>query len=112
VSYDLLYRPRAAEPYPNDLVNAVRINISGLANVLCGGVRLGHFEALAGLGNRLFNIMQPDIAVLGKKDFQQRVLIPRMVDEMRMSINIIGAPAVRTPDGLAMSSRNQYLNES
>lgn len=83
----------------------------GLADVLCGGLRPGHFEALAGTVNRLFNIVQPDIAIFGEKDFQQLVLIRRMVEELRMPINVVGAPVVRTPDGLAMSSRNQYLGE-
>lgn len=111
VNCDLLYRPSAAELYPNGLVNAVRIEMPGLADVLCGGLRPGHFEALAGTVNRLFNIVQPDIAIFGEKDFQQLVLIRRMVEELRMPINVVGAPVVRTPDGLAMSSRNQYLGE-
>lgn len=111
VNCDLLHRPSAAELYPNGLVNAVRIDMPGIADVLCGGLRPGHFEALAGTVNRLFNIVQPGIAIFGEKDFQQLVLIRRMVDELRMPINIVGAPVVRTPDGLAMSSRNQYLNE-
>ncbi|MFM8481571.1 MAG: pantoate--beta-alanine ligase, partial [Gammaproteobacteria bacterium] len=105
------YRPNAAELYPNGLVNAVRIEMPGIADVLCGGLRPGHFEALAGTVNRLFNIVQPDIAVFGEKDFQQLVLIRRMVEELRMPVNVVGAPVVRTPDGVAISSRNQYLSD-
>ncbi len=83
----------------------------GVADVLCGGLCLGHSEALAGTVNRLFNIVQPDLSSFGEKDFGQLVLIRRMVEEVRMPINVVGAPVVRTPDGLTMSSRNQYLSE-
>jgi pantoate--beta-alanine ligase len=111
VNCDLLYRPDPHEIYPHGLLNSVHIEVPGYTDILCGAVRPGHFEALVSVINRLFNIVQPDIAVLGEKDFQQLVVIRRMVEELKMPINIVAAPAVRTADGLAMSSRNQYLTE-
>ena len=111
VQCDLLYRPTAEEIYPHGLLNAVRIEVPGLTDVLCGATRPGHFEGVASVVNRLFNIVQPDVAVFGEKDFQQLAIVRRMVEDLKMTINVIGAPTVRTPDGLAMSSRNQYLTE-
>lgn len=111
VNCDLLYRPDPHEIYPHGLLNSVHIEVPGYTDLLCGAVRPGHFEALVSVINRLFNIVQPDIAVLGEKDFQQLVVIRRMVEELKMPINVVAAPSVRTADGLAMSSRNQYLTE-
>lgn len=111
VNCDLLYRPDPREIFPHGLLNAVHIEVPGYTDILCGALRPGHFEALVSVANRLFNVVQPDIAVLGEKDFQQLVVIRRMVEELKMPINIVAAPTVRTPDGLAMSSRNQYLSD-
>jgi pantoate--beta-alanine ligase len=111
VNCDLLYRPDPHEIYPHGLLNSVHIEVPGYTDILCGAVRPGHFEALVSVINRLFNIVQPDIAVLGEKDFQQLVVVRRMVEELKMPINVVAAPTVRTADGLAMSSRNQYLTE-
>jgi len=111
VNCDLLYRPDPHEIYPQGLLNSVHIEVPGYTDLLCGAVRPGHFEALVSVTNRLFNIVQPDVAVLGEKDFQQLVVIRRMVEELKMPINVVAAPSVRTADGLAMSSRNQYLTE-
>lgn len=111
VNCDLLYRPDPREIFPHGLLNAVHIEVPGYTDILCGALRPGHFEALVSVANRLFNVVQPDIAVLGEKDFQQLVVIRRMVEELKMPINIVAAPTVRTPDGLAMSSRNQNLSD-
>lgn len=111
VNCDLLYRPDPKEIYPHGLLNAVHIEVPGFTDILCGAVRPAHFETLVSVVNRLFNIVQPDIAVFGEKDFQQLAVIRRMVEELKMPINIVAAPTVRTADGLAMSSRNQYLSD-
>lgn len=111
VHCDLLYRPDAEEIYPNGLLNAVRVEVPGLTDILCGESRPGHFEGVASVVNRLLNIVQPHVAVFGEKDFQQLAIVRRMVDELKIPVNIVGAPTVRTAEGLAMSSRNQYLGE-
>jgi len=111
VQCDLLYRPVAEEIYPNGLLNAVRVEVPGLTDILCGESRPGHFEGVASVVNRLLNIVQPHVAVFGEKDFQQLAIVRRMVDELKIAVNIVGAPTVRTTDGLAMSSRNQYLSD-
>jgi len=111
VQCDLLYRPVAEEIYPNGLLNAVRVEVPGLTDILCGESRPGHFEGVASVVNRLLNIVQPHVAVFGEKDFQQLAIVRRMVDELKIPVNIVGAPTVRTADGLAMSSRNQYLSD-
>lgn len=110
VSCDLLYRPDPAEIYPNGLLNAVHIEVPGYTDLLCGALNPGHFESLVSVASRLFNIVQPDIVVLGEKDFQQLVVIRRMVEELKMPINVVAAPTVRAPDGVALSTRNQYLS--
>ena len=111
VGCDLLYRPQVEEIYPRGLKNAVSISVPGLTDILCGAKRPGHFEGVLNVCNRLFNIVQPDLAVFGEKDFQQLTIIKRMVEELRMPLTILAGPTVRAPDGLAISSRNQYLDE-
>lgn len=111
VHCDLLYRPVVEEIYPHGLLNAVRVEVPGLTDVLCGESRPGHFEGVASVVNRLLNIVQPQVAIFGEKDFQQLAIVRRMVDELKMPVNVVGAPTVRTADGLAMSSRNQYLTD-
>lgn len=111
VDCDVLFRPNPDEIYPNGLSSAVRVEVPELSEILCGAVRPGHFQGVTSVVNRLLNIVQPDIAVFGEKDFQQLTIIRRMVDELMMPVKIVGAPTVRAPDGLAMSSRNQYLSK-
>jgi pantoate--beta-alanine ligase len=106
----LMFMPDAREIYPNGPERATRVEVPGLSRVLEGELRPGHFEGVATVVAKLFNIVQPDVSVFGEKDFQQLTIIRRMVDELCMPVQIIGAPTLRDADGLAMSSRNQYLS--
>src|SRR5690606_1264169 len=105
----LMFMPDVTEAYPHGLEHGTRVVVPGLSTILCGEFRPGHFEGVSTVVSKLFNIVQPDVAVFGEKDFQQLAIIRRMVADMCMPIEIVGAPTVREPDGLAMSSRNQYL---
>lgn len=106
----LMFTPDAKEMYPNGSERATRIEVPGLSRILEGELRPGHFEGVSTVVAKLFHIVEPHIAVFGEKDFQQLAIIRRMVEELCMPVQIIGAPTVRDADGLAMSSRNQYLS--
>jgi pantoate--beta-alanine ligase len=106
---NLMFSPEVSEVYPNGAERATRIEVPGLSRILCGEFRPGHFEGVATVVAKLFHIVEPDVAVFGEKDFQQLTVIRRMVADLCMPVAIIGAPTVRDADGLAMSSRNQYL---
>ncbi len=106
---DLMFMPDVVEIYPNGSERATRVEVPGLSSILCGEFRPGHFEGVTTVVAKLFNIVEPDVAVFGEKDFQQLTIIRRMVADLCMAVTIIAAPTVREPDGLAMSSRNQYL---
>lgn len=108
---DLMFMPDVAEIYPNGSAAATRIDVPGLSRILCGEFRPGHFEGVATVVAKLFHIVEPDMAVFGEKDYQQLTVIRRMVADLCIPIEIIGAPTVRDADGLAMSSRNQYLTD-
>lgn len=108
---DLLYIPEAAEIYPEDPANMTFVEVPGLSEDLCGRFRPGHFRGVATVVLKLFNQVQPDLAVFGEKDFQQLTMIRRMVRDMDLPMEILGVPTVREPTGLAMSSRNAYLAE-
>lgn len=105
---DLLFRPRAPEMYPAN--RSVFIEENSLSNVLEGKSRPGHFRGVCTVVAKLFNILQPDAAVFGEKDFQQLAIIRRMVRDLNYKIDIVAVPTVREDDGLACSSRNAYLN--
>jgi pantoate--beta-alanine ligase len=106
---DLMFSPEVGEIYPNGADNATRIEVPGISNILCGEFRPGHFEGVATVVAKLFHIVDPDVAIFGEKDFQQLTVIRRMVADLCLRVEIVGAPTVRERDGLAMSSRNQYL---
>ncbi|MBZ5576927.1 MAG: pantoate--beta-alanine ligase [Acidobacteriia bacterium] len=104
---DLVFAPSAAEMYPVPL--STRIEVTGLADHLCGPFRPGHFQAVATVVAKLFQIVAPDRAYFGEKDAQQLAVIQRMVADLNMPIEIVPVPTVREPDGLALSSRNARL---
>src|SRR5579883_2850688 len=106
---DLMFMPDVAEIYPRGYAASTRIDVPELSTILCGEFRPGHFEGVATVVAKLFNIVEPDVAVFGEKDYQQLTIIRRMVADLCMPVEIVGAPTVRDGDGLAMSSRNQYL---
>lgn len=106
---DLMFMPEVAEIYPKGLAASTRIDVPELSTILCGQFRPGHFEGVATVVAKLFNIVEPDVAVFGEKDYQQLTIIRRMAHDLCMPVEIVGAATVREPDGLAMSSRNQYL---
>ena len=108
---DLMFMPDVVEIYPNGSERATRIDVPGLSSILDGEFRPGHFEGVATVVAKLFHIVEPDVAVFGEKDFQQLTIIRRLVTDLCMPVTIIAAPTVRDPDGLAMSSRNQYLTD-
>ncbi len=109
---DLMFMPEVGEIYPNGANHATRVEVPGISDILCGEFRPGHFEGVATVVAKLFNIVDADVAIFGEKDFQQLTVIRRMVADLCMRVEIVGAPTVREPDGLAMSSRNQYLDEA
>jgi len=106
---DLVFLPEADEMYPEG--SAARVEVDGISDILEGDSRPGHFSGVATIVAKLFNLVQPDISVFGEKDFQQLMLIQRMVDDLDFGIEIIAAPTAREDSGLAMSSRNNYLDE-
>jgi pantoate--beta-alanine ligase len=107
---DILFAPTVEEMYPNGEEGATVVSVPGLSRILCGEFRPGHFDGVASVVTRLFNIVQPDAAVFGQKDYQQVAIIRRLQADLSLPIRIVGAPTAREPDGLALSSRNQYLD--
>jgi pantoate--beta-alanine ligase len=105
---DVLFSPKAQEMYPPEFQTYVEVK--ELSSGLCGKYRPGHFVGVATVVLKLFNIVQPDIAVFGEKDYQQLKVIQRMVQDLNLDVKIIPHPTVREEDGLAMSSRNTYLS--
>jgi len=106
---DLLFLPTVFEMYPNKATSS--ISVGKLATLHCGTHRMGHFDGVATIVTKLFNMVQPDIAVFGEKDFQQLAVIRKMVQDLNIAVEIKGVQTERESDGLAMSSRNGYLTE-
>lgn len=109
---DLLFSPPVDEVYPGDLEGTTRVQVPALDGILCGAFRPGHFTGVATVVTKLFNLVQPDYAVFGDKDYQQLLLVRRMVRDLCFPVDVVAVPTVREPDGLAMSSRNRYLGAS
>ena len=109
---DYLFHPDDTEMYPNGLDTQSRVICPTMTDVLCGASRPGHFEGVTTVVSKLFNIVQPDEAIFGIKDYQQLAVIRRMVEDLCLPIKISEAPIYRESDGLAMSSRNRYISEN
>jgi pantoate--beta-alanine ligase len=109
---DLVFIPAVATMYPQPLERMTRVHVPELGAILEGASRPGHFDGVATVVARLFNLVQPDVAVFGEKDWQQLAIIRRMVADLGWPIEIVGVPTVREPGGLALSSRNGYLNDA
>ena len=107
---DLVFAPAAAEIYPQGTESQTYVDVPGLSTMLEGASRPGHFRGVSTIVSKLFNLIQPDVACFGEKDFQQLALIRKMVADMGYDIEIIGVPIMRAKDGLALSSRNGYLS--
>ena len=107
---DLLFAPAVDVMYPQGEDAATVVSVPGLSGILCGEFRPGHFDGVTSVVSRLFNIVQPDFAIFGQKDYQQLTIIRRMVAELHFPVEIIVGPTLREADGLALSSRNQYLS--
>ncbi|MCW3172493.1 pantoate--beta-alanine ligase [Shewanella subflava] len=105
----LLFTPTPEIIYPKGLAQQTYVDVPEIGDELCGASRPGHFRGVATIVNKLFNIVQPDMALFGKKDFQQLLVIKTMVEDLSLPIEIIGVDTIREPSGLAMSSRNGYL---
>lgn len=109
---DLLFAPSVEEMYPHGLPLTTQVQVSKVSEGLEGAFRPGHFEGVATVVNVLFNLVQPDAALFGEKDWQQLAVITRMVRDLHLPIEVIGVPTRRESSGLAMSSRNQYLSDA
>lgn len=107
---DALFTPITTEIYPAGHQVVTRVEVPGYSDILCGSFRPGHFVGVATVVTKLFNIVSPDSVILGNKDYQQQLVIKRLVTDLNMPIDIIGLTTVRETDGLAMSSRNRYLS--
>lgn len=106
---DLLFTPPVDEIYPHGSIGRTRVEVPELSESLCGAFRPGHFSGVATVVAILFSIVRPDVALFGEKDYQQLLIVRRMVEDLRFPVMIVGVETVREPDGLAMSSRNRHL---
>ncbi len=109
---DLVFIPKGSDVYPRGPERATRVEVPDLSSILCGQYRPGFFRGVATVVNILFNMVRPDAAVFGEKDYQQLLVIRQMVGDLRMTVDILVGETVREADGLAMSSRNSYLTKA
>ena len=109
---DLLFTPEVDEVYPGGMDQISHVEVPAFDGILDGATRPGHFSGVATVVCKLFNMVQPDVAIFGEKDYQQLLVIRRMTADLCLPVQVVGHPTVREPDGLAMSSRNQYLSKA
>jgi pantoate--beta-alanine ligase len=107
---DALLLPTVEEMYPLGVAGSTIVDVPDLSGILCGAFRPGHFQGVATVVVKLLNLVQPDTAIFGEKDYQQLTIIRRSVEDLCLPVRIVGAPTVRAEDGLALSSRNRYLS--
>ena len=107
---DLVFMPDDGQMYPRGRAAQTVVEVPGVSDILCGAHRPGHFRGVTTVVNRLFNLVTPDVALFGKKDYQQLLLIRLMVADLGLPVDIVGVDTVRAADGLALSSRNAYLS--
>ena len=108
---DAVFAPGVSEIYPFGAGEAVRVSMPALSRELCGASRPGHFDGVASVVCRLLNVVTPDVLVLGLKDYQQLILVERMVADLGIGVRVVSGATMREPDGLAISSRNRYLTD-
>ena len=111
VKADLVFVPDLETMYPFGTDNATSVTVPVLTAEFCGAFRPGHFDGVTSVVSRLFSIVQPDVAIFGQKDYQQQLVIRRLVEDLRLPMQIVSGPTQREDDGLALSSRNQFLSE-
>ena len=107
---DLVFAPTEAVMYPSGRAGTTRVEVPDVSDILCGASRAGHFAGVTTVVAKLFNLVQPDLAVFGQKDYQQLTIIRRMTRDLDFPVEVLGIPTRREADGLAMSSRNRYLS--
>ncbi|WP_370693685.1 pantoate--beta-alanine ligase [Oceanobacter sp. 3_MG-2023] len=108
----LVFAPSVAEMYPHGQSIQTHVHVPGVSAGLCGGSRPGHFDGVATVISKLFNMVQPDLAFFGEKDFQQVAVIRKMVEDLNIPVSLVPVPTARASDGLALSSRNGYLTDA
>lgn len=111
IGVNVLFTPDDTVIYPRGIATSTTVDVPGITGILCGAHRAGHFVGVATVVCKLFNMVQPHVAIFGKKDYQQLLVVKRMVADLNLPVKIIGAPTAREENGLAMSSRNNYLTE-
>jgi pantoate--beta-alanine ligase len=111
VKTDMLFVPSVETIYPFGIDSATSVTVPVLTEEFCGLTRPGHFDGVTSVVSRLFSLIRPDVAIFGEKDYQQQLVIRRMVEDMHLPIKIVSGPTSREEDGLALSSRNQYLSD-
>ncbi len=111
-SVDMIFAPDVETIYPFGLTDATTVSVPRLTENFCGASRPGHFDGVTTVVARLFALVQPDVAIFGQKDYQQQLVIRHMAMDMNLPVTVITAQTIRDDDGLALSSRNQYLNDS